>query len=143
MNFSTLCFESQLKCPDLTPLLLNLLVTCGVEEDSLQKDDLYDWQREYYRSLGLKLHEEALSSAYMHQHDSFGRVALDVTTRSADPVAAERQNRQAIPFAFRNIAVNIAVCTLVQAASGVYAKWESSNLYSLSATAFSAEVIPL
>ncbi|CAD7946174.1 unnamed protein product [Amoebophrya sp. A120] len=67
--------------PSFFTIISNLVTTCAVDEDDLD-EDMYDWQREYYTSLGLELYEEPLSEAYAQKKCSFGQVVLDILTRT-------------------------------------------------------------
>eukprot|EP00392_Amoebophrya_sp_AT5.2_P007876 g7895.t1 len=67
--------------PSFFTIICNLVTTCAVDEDDLD-EDMYDWQREYYTSLGLELYEDPLSEAYAQKKCSFGQVVMDILTRT-------------------------------------------------------------
>ena len=58
-------------------MLSNLITTCAISDEELDSD-MYEWQREYYQSLGLELYEEALSKAYGLKTCTFGQVVMDM-----------------------------------------------------------------
>jgi hypothetical protein len=48
----------------------------------MEGEDVYGWQREYYRSLNLELYEEPLQGSYAAKKMNFGQTVLDVMLRS-------------------------------------------------------------